>query len=258
MTFTGTAEPLTKQGFMAVVEDLDVGVPELLAVLSVESRACGFLPDRRPLILFERHIFHKRTRGAFAASDPDLSDPVPGGYAGMEKEYRRLSRAMRLDRTAALMSASWGAGQIMGFNHAAAGFDAVEPMVAAMQASEDAQLRGVAAFLTANDLVGALRARDWTTFARRYNGPAFAKHKYDVRLAAAREMYAAGARPDVEVRRAQLYLTYLGFAPGAVDGLHGKRSRGAVVAFRQRERLGTSERVDGALIEALQARVGTL
>ena len=40
----------TRQGFRNVVADLDVGAPELLAVLAVESKTCGFLPDRRPII----------------------------------------------------------------------------------------------------------------------------------------------------------------------------------------------------------------
>ena len=256
--FTGAAEPLTKAGFLGVVEDLGVGVPELLAVLAVESKTCGFLPDRRPLILFERHVFHKRTRGAFAGSDADLSHPVAGGYLGMAKEYARIARALKLDRRAALMSASWGAGQIMGFNHVAAGFADVESMVTAMQASEDAQLTAVGAFLRAEDLVTPLRRHDWAGFARRYNGPAYAKHKYDARLAGAYQMYAAGVLPDVEVRRAQLYLTYLGFAPGAVDGVHGKRSRSAVAAFRQQHGFGSGDRVDKALLQALQQRVAAL
>ena len=256
--FVGAAEPLSKQGFRAVVNDLGIGVPELLAVLAVESKSCGYLPDRRPIILFERHIFHKRTGGRFSAQNPDISNPEAGGYAGLAKEYPRLEKAARLDRTAALMSASWGAGQIMGFNHKAAGFDEVESMVDAMQLSEDAQLASVAAFLHANNLVRFLKARDWASFARAYNGPAFAKNKYDVRLAGAFQQYASGALPDIEVRRAQLYLTYLGLAPGAVDGLHGKRSRSAVAQFRAANALGSGDRVDKALLEALQARVAAL
>lgn len=256
--FVGAAEPLSKNGFRAVVDELGVGVPELLALLAVESKSCGFLPDRRPVILFERHIFHKRTGGRFSAQNPDISNPVAGGYAGLAGEFPRLEKAARLDRTAALMSASWGAGQIMGFNHKAAGFDDVESMVEAMQLSEDAQLASVAAFLKAANLVRFLRAQDWASFARAYNGPAFAKNKYDVRLTGAFQLYASGALPDIEVRRAQSYLTYLGFAPGAIDGLHGKRSRGAVAKFREDNALGSSDRVDKALLDELKARVGAL
>lgn len=256
--FTGAAEPLTRKGFRDIVADIGTGVAELLAVLAVESKSCGFLPDRRPIILFERHIFHKRTGGKFSASNPDISNPLAGGYEGMQKEYPRLAKAVKLDREAALMSASWGAGQIMGFNHKAAGFDDVESMVEAMQESEDAQLGSVASFLKTSGLVVPLRARDWTAFARGYNGPAYAKNKYDVRLEGAYQQYVSGTLPDVEVRRAQLYLTYLGFSPGGVDGLHGKRSRAAVVSFREANGLGSSDRVDKALLEELQAKVREL
>jgi len=256
--FVGAAEPLTRQGFRAVIADLGVGVPELLAVLAVESKTCGFLSDRRPIILFERHIFHKRTGGRFSKSDPDISNPEPGGYTGLGKEYARLEKAAKLDRAAALMSASWGAGQIMGFNHVAAGFADVESMVSAMQQSEDAQLASVASFVQAEHLTGLLRSRDWTAFARRYNGPGYAKNKYDLRLAGAYQQYSAGVLPNIDVRRAQLYLTYLGFAPGAVDGLHGKLSRSAVVRFREANRLDGGDRVDKDLLDTLQSSVQSL
>ena len=256
--FAGAAEPLTAQGFRKVLADLDVEIPELLAVLAVESKACGYLPDRRPIILFERHIFHKRTGGRFSRSNPDISSPEPGGYAGLAREYPRLEQAAKLDRTVALMSASWGAGQIMGFNYAAAGFANVETMVAAMQESEDAQLTAIANFIESEGLTRLLRARDWAAFARKYNGPAYAKNKYDVRLAGAYEQYASGALPNIDVRRAQLYLTYLGYAPGAIDGLHGKLSRSAVAAFRAASGLENGDRVNTPLLDALQARVRAL
>jgi hypothetical protein len=35
------------------------------AVLTVETLGSGFLPDRRPRILFERHFFPSETKGAF-------------------------------------------------------------------------------------------------------------------------------------------------------------------------------------------------
>ncbi len=257
-TFTGAAEPLSKKGFLGIVTGLGVGIPELLAVLAVESKNCGFLPDRRPIILFERHIFHKLTQGRFSENHPDISNRLAGGYAGLAKEYPRLEKAMTLDRESALKSASWGAGQIMGFNHAAAGFADVETMVSAMQQSEDGQLNSVAAFLQHNNFVRHLQSRDWTALARGYNGAAFAKNKYDVRLNGAFEQYASGALPDIDVRCAQLYLTYLEFAPGAIDGIHGKRSRSAVAQFREENGLGHSEVVDKMTLELLQKKVRDL
>lgn len=256
--FASAAEPLSKKGFTSIVADLSVGIPELLAVLAVESRNCGFLPDRRPIILFERHIFHKLTQGRFSDRNPDISNPVAGGYAGLAKEYPRLEKAITLDRDAALKSASWGAGQIMGFNHASAGFADVEAMVGAMQRSEDEQLSSVAAFLKKNNFVKFLQSRDWTALARGYNGASFAKNKYDVRLNGAFQQYASGALPDIEIRRAQLYLTYLGFDTGGIDGIHGKRSRSAVAKFREENGMGHSDGVDNVVLDTMQAKVRDL
>ncbi|MEY8111095.1 N-acetylmuramidase domain-containing protein, partial [Burkholderia cenocepacia] len=57
---------------------LDVPLACIRAVNEVESRGAGFLPDGRPVILFERHVFWKRlqARGIdpapFAARQPDI------------------------------------------------------------------------------------------------------------------------------------------------------------------------------------------
>src|SRR5690606_762736 len=256
--FIAEAEPLTKKGFNEVIKDLDIGIPELLAVLSVESRHCGFLADRRPIILFERHIFHKLTKGQFSREHPELSQRLPGGYAGGTKEYARLENAMMLNRSAALMSTSWGAGQIMGFNYSIAGFSDVESMVAAMQASEDAQLVAVASFLKNNKLHLLLKRKDWPAFAKSYNGKTYAKNQYDLRLAGAFQQYSAGVLPDIEVRRAQLYLTYLGFDTGGIDGIHGKRSRSAVARFREENSLDAGDQVDRMTLDAMRERVRSL
>lgn len=258
MRFIGPAEPLTRAGFRAVMGALDVAAPELLAVLAVESRGCGFLPDRRPKILFERHCFHKLTKGRFSATHPDISQPTPGGYLGGAGEYERLERALALDHDAALQSASWGAGQVMGFCHAELGYASVDALVTAMMSGEDGQLDAVGRYLQHKGLAAALREHQWATVARCYNGPAYAKNKYDQRLAGAHQQYVAGVLPDVEVRRAQLYLTYLGLSPGGVDGVHGKFSRSAVARWRETHGQGSGDRVDAALLDSLKAAVAAL
>ncbi len=40
-------------------------------------------------------------------------------------------------------------------------------------------------FIEKAGLKEALQKRDWRNFARRYNGPAFARNQYDCRMAAA-------------------------------------------------------------------------
>jgi hypothetical protein len=104
------------------------------------ATGCGYLSDRRPIILFERHIFHHQTTGVYDESNPSISSAVPGGYRGGAAEYERLQEAMMLNEHAALNSVSWGIGQIMGMNSGLVGFQSVESMVAAMVDDEDAQL----------------------------------------------------------------------------------------------------------------------
>jgi hypothetical protein len=252
--FAGAAEPLDQLGLTAVTELLGVGASEVWAVLTVETRGFGFLPDRRPAILFERHIFSRETEGRFDALAPDISSPQPGGYGGLgAPQYDRLARGITLDRVAALRSASWGTGQVMGFNAADAGFIDVEDMVAQMVASEDAQLAGMARWVLAARLHLALRAHDWAGFARGYNGPAYAQNRYDVRLAGAHAKLAAGPLPDLAVRAVQAYLTYLGYDPGPVDGLMGRLTRSALGEFQTARGLPVSDNVDAALLATLRA-----
>src|SRR5580765_8565755 len=111
--FSGTGLPLSSDGLAAVTDKLGVYAAEVWAVLTVETRGCGFLADRRPLILFERHYFSRLTKRKFDAEVPDISNKKWGGYGGGAREYDRLARAVKLDRVAALSSASWGLGQVM-------------------------------------------------------------------------------------------------------------------------------------------------
>ena len=252
--FVGAATPISQQGLDQATQVLGVGAAEIWTVLTVETNGFGYLQDRRPAILYERHLFHRQTAGRFDA-DPSISSPIPGGYLGGAREFDRLSRAIALDPHAALNSTSWGIGQILGSNSAAAGFPSVEAMVDAMVQAEDNQLVAMAKFARSTGLDKALAAHNWAGFARGYNGPDFAKNQYDVRLTGFFQKFAAGPLPDVRIRQAQALLTYLGIDPNGIDGVIGKRTRDAVVQFRTANGLGTSDEIDDALIAALSAKV---
>jgi hypothetical protein len=248
--FVGRAQALSAAGLTATAGRIGVDLPKIWAVLAVETSGCGFLADRRPRILYERHLFHALTNGAF--DDGDLSDPEPGGYgAPGPHQYDRLARAMRLDRTAALMSTSWGLGQILGKNCGMAGFADVESLVGKMIDSEDSQADAMAEFVRAARLDTALRGPDWTAFARGYNGPDYAKNHYDVRLNGEYQKALAGALPDFTVRSAQLYLAFKGFDIGAVDGVLGPHTRSAIVKFQTDNGFAATGDVDQALVDAL-------
>ncbi|MEO8628579.1 MAG: N-acetylmuramidase family protein [Betaproteobacteria bacterium] len=147
-------------------------VDALWAVMAVETKGSGFLMDRRPQILFERHVFRARTGRRFDRTDPDLSNSVAGGYGATgANQYDRLLRAIALDRIAASESTSWGPGQVMGFNAVSTGFVDVETMVHAMSDSEDSQFGAMIAFIIETDIAYHLKQGDWRGFAAAYNGP---------------------------------------------------------------------------------------
>lgn len=253
LEFTGRSYALTAAGLASVASNLGVSNPEVWTVLGVETSGCGFLPDRRPPILYERHIFSKLTGGRF--DDGDISAPTPGGYGPPgAHQYDRLARAIVLDRQAALQSASWGLAQIMGMNYQQAGFADVETLVSAVCDTEDAQLEAFAAFLKSSNLDSALKTHDWVSLACGYNGPNYAQNQYDTKLANQFGKYSAGPLPDVNVRAVQLYLTFGALDPGPVDGAFGARTQAALQKFQQQNQLGPTAVINDSVIQALLPR----
>jgi len=243
MNFQSQGRPLSNEGMDQICSTLGVAEPEVWAVLMVETRGFGFLQERRPQILFERHIFHGLTNGRHDAGNADISNAIPGGYLGGAAEYPRLEKAMGLNQEAALKSASWGIGQVMGFNHEVAGFATIDAMVVDMVKDENAQLLAMANFIKGNNLDGMLRRQNWVFFARGYNGSDFKKNQYDTRLAAAHAKYKT-MLPDLALRTAQTALLYLGLDPGPIDGVRGRRTRSALIQFQQRTGLPETGELD--------------
>ncbi|QRN93186.1 DUF3380 domain-containing protein [Archangium violaceum] len=253
--FTGAATPLTAQGIQSCADKLSVHPAELWAVLQIETQGCGFFADRRPAILFERHVFSRRTHGRYDTQAPDISNPQAGGYSWGAAEYERLERALALDERAALESASWGLGQVMGYHANDLGYGSVEQFVSRMMASEDEQLAAMAAFIQHNGLDKALRDHDWAAFAHGYNGAGYAKNQYDKKLAAAYQHLSTHSLPDLSVREGQLLLTFLGFDPGTVDGAFGAHTKAALNRFQSQHQLPTTSGFDPATLELLRQQL---
>lgn len=122
----------TEADYSAAASTYDVPVAALKTVIEVEAAGEGFLPDGRPKILFEAHYFSARTRSRYDASHPTISAPYPDSrqlYVGGAGEHDRLAEAKVLNESAALESASWGAGQVMGANWRDLGFSSVQAFV---------------------------------------------------------------------------------------------------------------------------------
>ncbi|GHD42625.1 hypothetical protein GCM10017083_07850 [Thalassobaculum fulvum] len=249
--FKGQALPLKDSDFERAAARLGCEVAAIRAVAEVESGGrSGFLPDKRPKILFESRWFHKLTGGRYDASHGGISTPTwVRNYRGGAAEYQRLNEAIALDREAALKSTSWGMFQILGVNFAVAGFGDVQAYVTAQLVSEGAHLDAFAGFVTANRLDDELRDRRWSDFARGYNGPGYRQNRYDEKMADAYARYSGGAiaPTTLDVQRALN-------ARGAnldTDGKTGPLTRAAIREFQRDAGLPITGVADPATLAAL-------
>lgn len=186
------SKKLQETDYQKAAQLLGVNVAAIKAVVLVETSGSGFFSDGRPKILFEAHWFSKFTNGKYDRSHPQISSRRWNRslYYGGVREYIRLQQAQQLSPTAALMSASWGLGQIMGFNFRACGYSDVAEFVEDAHISEGKQLEQMCKFIQSQKLAGYLRERNWAGFAYRYNGEGYQKNRYDVHLAAAYQRFA--------------------------------------------------------------------
>jgi len=163
----------------------EYGVDErvALAVLKIESGGSGFR-DGKLLMRFEPHVFKARLLQLFDEHFK-MGDPAWDGkqhfyanggkwqpfHGNQEMERAAQDAALALAEQAAYESASYGAGQIMGFNHAACGYASAEDMAQAFALSEAAQLRAMFQYWRASGALRFLQSGDYVGFAAIYNGP---------------------------------------------------------------------------------------
>ena len=64
------------------------------------------------------------------------------------------------------------------------------------------------------------------------------------------------AKPKIDVRRIQALLAELGYDPGPIDGLMGRRTASAIRSFQTAEGLSVDGRIETGLVAALERRAG--
>ncbi len=166
-----------------------------VATLAVESGGQAFGPDGKMIIRFENHVFYsqwgKNNAAKFAQHfvynnaqtwTGHKWRPTPGEawrptnlaefHGSQTREWDVLNFACTLADSAAKMSISMGAPQIMGFNYDMIGFASVQDMFNAFSAGERDQIIGFFDFVknVSPNAVKALQTRDFKTFATYYNG----------------------------------------------------------------------------------------
>jgi len=191
---------LSEADLQRAADRLGVQLAAIKAVNEIESRGTGFLPDGRPVILYERHKAFSLLGEtgmpyaeaiALAERYPNILGEKRGGYAGGTAEWGRLKTALQIVPADVAHSAcSWGQYQIMGYHWQTLGYENCDAFVTDMHLSEGRQLEAFCRFLEADPAIHkALKARKWADFAAHYNGPAYRENSYDTRLAAAYARY---------------------------------------------------------------------
>ena len=181
-----------RDDIIAAAKRINVPAAQIKAINDVESPKGGFYADGTPVILFERHKYYQALtdrhwytkRNEMHLNYPDICNPSAGDY-NVRPQYEKLEIAATLNWDAAHESASWGFGQVMGFNWQKLGYESVRDFVTKMYESEGQQLDAVCRYIKATGLDAALRRKDWAAFAKGYNGKDYQRNYYDNKMASA-------------------------------------------------------------------------
>lgn len=185
-----TSKILTEADYEFVSRQTGLEVALIKAVGYSETGESSFFQGR-PKILFEGHYFYNLTNGKYAKTHPNICHQsyTQAKYGTYNGEHDKLKLARTLDENAALKSASWGRFQVMGANYKNVGWQCIKQFVKDMHSAEKFHLKAFIGYLAHRNLTSALKAHRWEEFARNYNGPAYKKNQYDVKLQAAYEAF---------------------------------------------------------------------
>ena len=195
---------ITENQFKDAADELGCDIAAIKAVNKVESSGGGFLPNGDVKILFEPHVFWREllalgiSPAMVTGNNADILYPKwkSGAYGKESAQHGRLDRAMKINPTAALKSASWGAFQIMGNNYRKAGYNSVEEMVEDYKKGENNQLLSFVKYLKSTNMAQYLINHDWAKFAELYNGrgykgsPDTIEDDYDFKLKSAYRFFS--------------------------------------------------------------------
>lgn len=178
---------LAHRDYVVAAKQYSVEIAALKAVVEVESAGRAFDKDGKPVILFEAHWFSYYTKGKYDGQYPRISSAKWNRslYKVGKAEWDRFYQAAGLDNKAALLSTSWGLGQVMGFNYKNVGYRTVEEYVSATSFSASNQLDIMLRFIAGQGLIEALQKKDWAKFAYVYNGEGYKANDYDGKLSRA-------------------------------------------------------------------------
>ena len=184
---------LTEKDFRIVASELGVEVAAIKAVVQIEAgtRMQGFWAPGVPVINFDRTMYNKFRAKAVNKSG-NKGEKVPAGLSGYAlQEWTQLVNARRVNAQGANLGTFWGMFQIGGFNYKQCGCETIDEFVRLMSYSELEQLELFAALVTNSGMLPDLKNKNWAGFARKYNGPNYARRGYHTKMANAYRKFKA-------------------------------------------------------------------
>ena len=190
--WSGNAKRMEPGDIERISNDVGLPVTVIKAFLMVESAGKPFDEKNRPTALYEPHLAYRFSSGNVRNELLDAgiayakwgTKPYP---KSSDERYQQISLCASIggDELAA-DSTSWGVPQICGFNAKASGYVDGVSMVRAFAADEENQMAAMGAFIMNNSsLYQALKRLDWDHAAELYNGAAYRKNNYAIKLASA-------------------------------------------------------------------------
>lgn len=190
---------ITTKDILDVARKYGLEPAVVATVMEVESSGSGFFTDwngeQRIKIQFEPHIFIRYCRehkikgvtgvkiGKYWFLYLDGKLVLKNGVENQKNEWAAFNvAASKISLVDAMLSTSWGLGQIIGFNFKSCGYSSVGEMVDAFKIGEKQQLDAMMSFISDKGLLGSLRHKLWGAFAYVYNGKDYKKLGYDTKL----------------------------------------------------------------------------
>lgn len=243
-----------------------------LAVVDVESAGKPYSivsGEKRPTILFEPHLLYRRLSGdardeavalklAAKVRNKKLYGKTQSDRWGQIAAAQDLLAKHGLPEGIAIECTSFGVGQVLGSHWKSLGFSSVTEFFDLVNRDVAGQVEVMLRYIVVNDLDDELRDGRWAAFARGYNGPDYARGKYDTKLATAALAYGSDSKaPDgmlrmgskgARVREMQALLLRAGYQV-KVDGDFGPSTKAALKQF-QKAHLLTVDGVYGPQTES--------
>jgi len=175
---------------------IQVEYAALAAITQVESNGVlgAWINGRlEPIIRYEGHYFDRLCDPSKreAARKAGVSSPEAGKIKNpklQEDRWKLVLKAAQFDKDAAFQACSYGIGQVMGSHWKNLGYTSLDDFLRKVRSGFEGQLEVMVNFIIKAGLVDELRNRDFSGFARGYNGPNYRKYSYDTAMASA---YAA-------------------------------------------------------------------